>query len=321
MDSTEAALSRILGRLREIITAEIYTRASHIPMLAHYTSVAAFSSILRHNELWFSRIRDTNDTSEAIEGADFVADGLKSVASGLFTNYGSFGALDQFEARRELLETDTFVLSLCEHGGDEQADRLIMWQAYGHNGNGLCLVLRKDTLLGQTAKGRFPVHWCPIEYDNAQQIEGRLAQRLRHVADVFDQYADDIKDVPPKVLGSIVASSVVSLVLSHKNPAFAHEKEVRFVRSRLLQELNPPSGCGYRTINRDGTSKSVFVLQLREYPEFPINASLAALLDHIIVGPSNQQNENAASVRRVLTDAGLEHVEVRCSEIPYRANR
>jgi len=141
----------LMIRVNNAIIAEVYARVGHIPMLAHYTSVDAFKSILRSRELWFSRIRDTNDTSEAVEGTRIVGEALDRHGPSIFPNFAQFHAREQFDARRALLETDTYVLSLCEHGSDQRTDRLVMWRAYGHNGNGLCTVLRKQAMLGQTA--------------------------------------------------------------------------------------------------------------------------------------------------------------------------
>lgn len=119
----------------------------------------------------------------------------------------------------------------------------------------------------------------------------------------------------------LVSCLAVSLVLGHKNLHFEHEREVRFVRSRLLQELAPPEGAGYRSITTQGKPKNIFVLPLRNYPEFGISAGIADLLDHIIIGPSNEQEKIAQEVRRLLDGNGLARVQVRRSEIPYRANR
>jgi hypothetical protein len=68
----EEAFNQIATRARDVITAEIYARVARIPMLAHYTSLDAFGSILRTRELWFSLIRDTNDTSEVIESTEII---------------------------------------------------------------------------------------------------------------------------------------------------------------------------------------------------------------------------------------------------------
>jgi hypothetical protein len=280
----------------------------------------AFASILRSRELWFSLIRDTNDTSEAIEGINIIRLALEKYGPKIFSNYSHLNVPAQFEARRELLENDTHVLSLCEHGSDNRTDRLVMWQAYGYNGNGLCMVLRKQTMLGQTARGLFPVHWCPIEYQDAVGLGKRVRDRLRQIDEVIQAHPEG-STVPPDAIGMLIAVCMVQLVLSHKNIAFDYEKEIRFVRSKLLQSLMPPSGAGYRTITMNRKSRSKFVLPLRVYPEYSVDASIAALLGHVIVGPSDRQDIMAQEVRELLDANNLGAVEVRKSEIPYRAGR
>jgi hypothetical protein len=317
LSSTEA-LREIAIRTMEIVTAEVYARVSHIPMLSHYTSIDAFASILRSREFWFSLIRDTNDTSEAIEGTKLVQAALEEHGPKIFQNYSEFDVPTQFEARRHLVENDTYVLSLCEHGSDDRTDRLVMWQAYGHNGSGLCMVLRKQALLGQTAGGRFPVHWCPIEYEGAAGLGERVRHRLCQIEEVI-RINPNGTTVPPHAVGLLIAVCAVVLAIGHKNSAFDHEKEVRFVRSNLLQELAPPAGAGYRIVTRDGKQLKKFVLPLRTYPEFSIDASISTLLDHIVVGPSAEQDDRVRQVRELLDANNLSSVEVRKSQIPYRA--
>lgn len=38
--------------------------------------------------------------------------------------------------------------------------------------------LRKVNVLGQTAAGRFPVHWIPMEYDTGSQLDARFQGML-----------------------------------------------------------------------------------------------------------------------------------------------
>lgn len=255
-----------------------------------------------------------------MEGTKIVAGALDEYGPKIFQNYAAFKVREQFEARRQLLENDTYVLSLCEHGSDQRTDRLVMWQAYGHNGNGICMVFRKEAILGQTAQGLFPVHWCPLEYENAPALGERVRRRLQQLQRAICA-SPLAHTIPTPAFGLLISVVVVQLVLGHKNLAFEHEKEIRFVRSRLLQELTPPAGAGYRTITVDGKPSSKFVLPLRKYPEFSIDASLVTLLDHVIIGPSAQQDKISEEVRAVLDATGLGHVEVRRSVIPYRVTR
>jgi hypothetical protein len=86
----EIVLAEIAAHVGGLITAEIYARVSHVPMLSHYTSVEAFRSILRSRELWFSLIKDTNDTSEAVEGTKIIGEALEKYGPEIFRNYSKF---------------------------------------------------------------------------------------------------------------------------------------------------------------------------------------------------------------------------------------
>lgn len=318
--SPQDVLNALGNQIKGAILADVYARVDHIKMLAHYTSLSAFKSIVGSQQLWLSRVRDTNDTSEVIEATKLVSAALGVHGPAMFDSYESFDTARQFEARRELLETDTYILSLCEHGSDSRTDRLEMWKDYGHNGNGLCLVLRKAKMLDQSAKGRFPVHWAPIEYSTTEALSDRVRRRLLLIKRIVAA-TQDVETLPPQVFGMLIAQSVVQLVLSHKNVAFEYEKEIRFVRTRLVQELTPPDGAGYRSITIDGATRSKFVLPLRYYPEFKIDASMNAMLDHIIIGPSSHQDELQRELEAMLAEHRMEHVRILRSEIPYRTTR
>lgn len=314
---------QLQDQMRDAITAEMYERILPIPMIAHYTSLNAFESVVRGKELWFSRITDMNDISEVSEGADIIGDALEDHGAEIIRSvrYNDLNAELHFEETATRLLQDTYVLSLCEHGSDARTDRLGMWRAYGHNGRGLCLVLRKDTLLHQKAAGRFPVAWAPMEYDTSDQLSDRVQQRLRLVEGALQRIPSAARKLLTPHLGVFISRCLVSLVLGHKNESFDDEREVRFVRSASMNPLPLPSGAEYRNIGTTQPPRHVFALPLRDYPEFPINASLPALLDHIIVGPSDRQNEMAQQVRDLLNIENLSQVQVVLSKIPYRATR
>jgi hypothetical protein len=105
--NVENLLNELAAKLAETVAAEVYERVRHVPMLSHYTSIDACKSILRSRELWFSQVRDTNDTSEAVEGTKIVAEALEEYGPTVFANYADLNVHQQFEARRELLEIDT----------------------------------------------------------------------------------------------------------------------------------------------------------------------------------------------------------------------
>jgi hypothetical protein len=312
----------IATRMRDIVTAEIHARISTIPMLAHYTSLEAMRSIFVSKQLWFSRVDSMNDTSEIKEGGDIVGLALAEHGPTVLKTipFAKMAVSFQYKNVIPKIVQDTYALSLCEHGSDEQTDRLVMWRAYGHDGHGLCLVLRKDTLLHQKANGLFPVAWSPIEYDSAAQLSAKVARRLERVEEVFAT-TKNLSLIDAPILGGFVASCVMSLVIGHKNSAFRDEKEIRFIQSGTLRPLPDPKGGGRKVVGPKGSTRNVFALPLRMYPEFPIDASLPSLLDHIIIGPSDQQEDIHRETRAILDADGLSHVDIRLSEIPYRSTR
>jgi hypothetical protein len=319
----QAVYIEMAMRVRDIILTDVYARVEPIPMLAHYTSVEAMGSILRSRQLWFSSIPDMAvvDTSEVVEGAQIVSDALAGLGPQIIRTipYAQMNAQQVFEGIRAQLVSETYAISLCEHGSDERTDRLVMWRAYGHDGHGLCMVLRKSTLLGQTAAGRFPVHWSPIEYDSPERLEERVRLRLTQIEGAFQTLPTQLRSTIAPVLGEFIVSCMLSLVLGHKNEAYSDEREIRFIRTPLIQIAEPPPDAVYLEVGTAQKPRRIFALPLRNYPEFGINADIQALLDHVIIGPSHQQDQMYTRSRALLDSNGLAHVEIRRSTIPYRS--
>jgi hypothetical protein len=319
----QATFNVLLQNITAAVVAESYARVAAIPMLSHYTSVEAFASILRSGQFWFSNIPDMAavDTSEVVEGTQIISDALRTVGPLVIRAipYAQMNAGFMFEQLKTPLLAETYAISLCEHGSDQQTDRLTMWHVYGHKGHGLCLVMRKETMLNRTAGGRFPVHWSPIDYDSTEQ----LTERVRAVLSLFEaeiaKLPTDLRPIITPHLGAIIAGSMVSLAIGHKNPAYVDEREVRFVRTSLINIAPTPADAIYREVGTSQKPRRIFALPLRQYPEFGIDASMQALLDHIIVGPSNRQDQLYAETRALLDAHGLSHVEIRRSIIPFRA--
>jgi hypothetical protein len=219
------------------------------------------------------------------------------------------------------LQNETYILSLCEHGSDKRADRLSMWKDFGDFGRGLCMVLRKDTILGQTAKGLFPVHWAPIEYENAALLENRVRQRLMCIEDALTLMPKAVLDVLQPAMGNIISTLVLQLVLSHKNEHFYDEREVRFIRSNLLNSNPAPADAVLRVTNTAKGKRSKFILPLRKYPEYGIDAALESLLDHVIIGPSKNQLRAGNEVKTALVARGIGSIPIILSTIPYDGDR
>jgi len=141
----QAAFNALIQNITATVVAGSYARVAAIPLLSHYTSVEAFASIRRSGQFWFSNIPDMAaiDTSEVIEGTQIVSDALRTVGPQVIRTipHAQMNAGFLFEQMKTPVLTETYAISLCEHGSDQQTDRLTMWHVYGHKGHGLCLVL------------------------------------------------------------------------------------------------------------------------------------------------------------------------------------
>lgn len=313
-------INRAFRNLATVTTAEMYARASHIKLLAHYTTLENLRSILSSKEFWFSHVESMKDTSEIEEGGEFVSEALGRHGQKVIKSLPFENDYVQF-AFNELLDQvleDTYVLSLCEHGSDDEADRLPMWSEYGHRGTGLCLVLRR-LIIEQKAAGKFPVFWAPMEYEKEDQVADRVKKRLQLLENALKAVSGSTLRQLYRGAPQVIARCVVDIVLCHKNRAYDFEREVRFVRSPVLQTEPPPKDIQYRQIGGPKPRK-IFSLPLRNYPDFPVNASIEALLDHIIIGP-DAEDGMIEEVRELLISHRLDGVEARPSQIPYRSRR
>jgi len=137
----QAAFNALIQNITATVVAGSYARVAAIPLLSHYTSVEAFASIRRSGQFWFSNIPDMAaiDTSEVIEGTQIVSDALRTVGPQVIRTipHAQMNAGFLFEQMKTPVLTETYAISLCEHGSDQQTDRLTMWHVYGHKGHSL----------------------------------------------------------------------------------------------------------------------------------------------------------------------------------------
>jgi hypothetical protein len=108
--------------------AEVYARVSAIPMLAHYTSVEAMGNILRSKQFWFSSISSMAavDETEMREGAEWVYAALMKFGPQIIKTipFPAAAVTQFFNQLKSTLITETYAISLSEHGSNAETDRL-----------------------------------------------------------------------------------------------------------------------------------------------------------------------------------------------------
>jgi len=228
-----------------------FHRTAPPSLIYHYTSSAALISIVANNELWLSEATYLNDRHEIELGRQLACDRVKArtAAEPSAEVRGMLElALSCFDRR-----TDPHVYVVCF---SLKGDDLTQWRAYGGSDAPLAIELEHSPLMfGYTSEGILD----RVMYDSEDQVW--VFDML--IAAYADAYREDIRD--PIVVerrgapltveeeSAIVASSLYHAlwhyIVTCKDPAFASEREVRFIYTA-------------HDFSQDGTSRSW-------YPEHP----------------------------------------------------
>lgn len=246
--------------------------------LYHYTSLDAFTSIIRNRTLWASHIKYLNDTSEQeiLKGLAV----LKLLAPA--ESYAS-GAAGPLKSYFDGISLPTFIACFSADGGD----RLSQWRAYGGN-SGICLKFRKDRLFEWSDDLLNRVQLKQVIYvpPNGDGLTGAAIDTI-------------IRDLNGG--GGVMLNIHITAAL-FKHRAFAEEKEWRLI-------TNPVDG-----IVKHRTRGSLLV----PYVELSFGEDLTELLSAVIVGPTNHKEQTAEAIKEFLKTNGFTSTEVRISETPYR---
>jgi hypothetical protein len=211
--------------------------------LWHYTSSAAFLSILESKTMYLTHYGFMNDPSEGRLGSQLLARRLEASIDGSLRR-----GVPQI-VRRTCADfthpkrppRPTFVASFSEEG-----DSLSQWARYGDDGRGLALGFRINT----------DCH----EHFNAMPVMGPNLTRVRYVKRLKEDAVDDILTQAAKIMRDpTVEGDDLSLELSAlfefaapaiKEQGYAEEKEWRLVLAGLDIADVPDSILGFRATAR-----------------------------------------------------------------------
>jgi len=138
------------------------------PLLAHYTTVSAFESIIRNEEIWFSSPLNMNDYEEmrfvVFESMRIFRNSVDiRDACGNSARYSIL--TDAMERQFNLLDYDhvsgIYVFCMTEHESGLDDGILSMWRGYGAHGNGIALVIDTAKLV---SVDHFPIMLSKVSY-------------------------------------------------------------------------------------------------------------------------------------------------------------
>lgn len=236
--------------------------------LYHYTSIKAFNSILKTQELWFSDITETNDKTELI----YFLDVIQKQVPTLIKSTGCFQIKQQNEAffnelfesaKDEVLSTKSYMLSLTTHG-----DTFAMWDSsYGDQCQGICIRFNKFNLL-KILNHNFLFN---------QVFYGDEIIK-RHQLFNIGTYIFNNGSLPPRYINTdVFVTDLIMCSRFFKNYSFRLESEYRFItlssfkNYRIGQEAN---------INCKNKLKANFASLCAKN-----NIKIDDLFDEIIIGP------------------------------------
>lgn len=232
-DGQANPMPRWFGAKREASFALLrrYYRTAPPSLIYHYTSSAALISIVGKNELWLSDATYLNDRYEIELGRRLACDRVKAQISA----EPSSEVRDMLEMALSCFDnrTDPQVYVACF---SFEGDDLTQWRAYGGTDAPVAIELEHGPLMfGYTSEGVLD----RVMYD-ADDQRWVFDQLLDAYADAYrEDIADPIpvtRNGPPLTIAEeseIVAGSLYHAlwhyIVTCKDPAFASEREVRFI--------------------------------------------------------------------------------------------
>lgn len=286
---------------------------------AYYTSAETAFRILQSEHVWMRSTRTMNDFMEVEHGVDCAynalhspqGDEFRAAVDSLFPNL-SDEAEELFKDWIPRLQSDTFVTCVSEHDvRDDEFGRLSMWRAYGGR-SGVAIIINGGVMFRHSdALGAYS---SPVAYLDAKGV----AQELRLVADAIRSSPEILASAGREAVRGHIFGLLRFASICTKHPGFEEEREWRIVASPALHasEKLPPL---VEVVG--GVPQTVLKIPLRDDPKGGLTGlHPSALIDRIIIGPTEYPDVIARALRSMLKTLGVPrfHDRVFVSDIPLR---
>lgn len=272
-------------------------------IIYHYTSQDGLLKILDTKVLWATHILYMNDHTEFQHAFELTREKIKSTLSRR-TNPTIKAMLETCQKTLDHFKNNAvFVASFSEDG-----DLLSQWRGYGGDGNGFAIGFDRFILKELTESEMWRLE--PCVYD--PKIQSRKISKL-----IASTIGPKFKGHPsyrtPEGVTTIFVMTPDSRLLSDlshlspllKHPAFREEREWR---------LTLPENFATETHHRPGQS------MLIPYCHIPLTSTTNKLncIREIVIGPGPHPELSEKSLQSLLKTIGLDRVQIRQSQVPYR---
>lgn len=269
--------------------------------LYHYTDLNAFLNIIQNKKIWLTGAHNLNDYQEINWTHNKVFLHLEQLKKS--TAPSKIYQLQDYLNNNKAMGI-YYICSLSE-----KPDLLSQWRAYGQNGAGVSIGIKRTSLPDfdipkMTAAMPGNLTLQRIFYD--ESIQDNLIKEI-----INDALASDAD-----LKLSHAAANLHNLSSIFKNPAFSEEAEWRIINTVLVlaNRLNYQS----LTPIRISTSKyRVSGSKLINYFEYDFNKLNAQeIFSEIVLGPKSEISN--LDLRLFLAENGLENIKITYSKASYR---
>jgi hypothetical protein len=292
----------------------------------HYTSADSAQKIIASNEVLLRDSQLMNDFSEVRHGAACLREAwhcgegerLKTLLAEIHPELPS--RLEaSYNQTLPAIVADTYLISVSEHhAADDEFGKLSMWRAYAPK-DGIALVFHNAPFV--TESDALGTYASPVVY----RTPGNFRPLFKEVVDSIDGELAELRKMDPQFTHNWLLGAFVFAVQSTKHPAFEEEQEWRVIYSPPIlqgsrywtEERCKRVPVRWKTLN--GIPQRTYALPFADYPnEQFTGATLPALLDRVMVGPSRHADIIKQAIGDQLQSLGMSNPHISVTGIPLR---
>jgi hypothetical protein len=277
----------------------------------HYTSIDGLLGITESSSIWGTNILYLNDASEFSYANTLLSSEIAAFceANTDFIKDKSWGYyfFESLENNiKKLLPSEHFSSYVCSFS--EESDLLSQWRGYCKNNSGYSLGFKLNRLQSWVKQAGFAIK--PCIYEERKQIDA-IAALLRKASERFVLEVGregQNWDAKSKRIAADIVVEYIQLAPFLKHPKFEEEHEWRIVANLKTEYVKDQ--IKFRT----GSTMIIPYIEI----SLP-TASGRLVMDEVFIGPTNDRELVAASVKLLLKSKNVTCNSLKCSTIPYRA--
>jgi hypothetical protein len=303
-------------------------------VLFHYTTAEGLKGIIENDEIWATSAYYLNDSAEILYGYRVLHQALESwlkqrshpvdsIASGLAESFIRYFGHDALQRN---IVTPVYLTCFCE-----EPNLLSQWRAYGNFGGfniGFQVPMEGIVYGIKPEPAVYTARCVKVEYDRDRQLQ-RVRELLDFLLPILDEQAvtDSIRSIDPSSplgysqLQGTIQEMLLEESMSFKDPAFAVEKEWRFVvrsRTHLKQTNDDGNHTNLPIYFRTARGQLIPYVKFKpNHAPTPVVGSGKQLpIATIMCGPGGDRISAGMALRALLDGRGFRGVRVNHSDIP-----